>query len=77
MAEAGKEESGPWNPGFLDNVAQKKEKLLLHMSNDVLETESGPCVDVRARESALGAIDRVGLAHKVRIRCASHQSHMV
>ena len=77
MAEAGKEESGPWDSGFLNNVSRVKEEHFLVMSHDVLETESGPCVDVRARESALGAIDRVGLAHKVRIRCASHQSHMV
>ena len=38
------------------------------MSGRVLKTESGPRVDVRARGSALGAIDGAGLAHKPRIR---------
>ena len=39
----------------------KEGENILEMSGDVLETESGPRVDVRARESALGAIDGVGL----------------
>ena len=46
----------------------KKGEDLSEMSGRVLKTESGPRVDVRARGSALGAIDGAGLAHKPRIR---------